>query len=151
MGGMRGRVPGGPGQDRKTRRDWWGVVLDAPEALPLAQFYADLFGWRLDASDPGFVTLDPDEGVAYLAVQTSAGYQPPTWPNVPGRQQMQVHLDIEVSDLSTSVAAAVALGARVAADQPQHDVRVLLDPAGHPFCLYCPGWPALDGPADPPR
>ncbi len=75
---MRGRVPGGPGQDRKTRRDWWGVVLDAPEALPLAQFYADLFGWRLDASDPGFVTLDPDEGVAYLAVQTSAGYQPPT-------------------------------------------------------------------------
>ena len=22
-----------------------------------------------------------------------------------------------------------------------HDVRVLLDPAGHPFCLYCSGWP----------
>jgi len=28
-----------------------------------------------------------------------------------------------------------ALGARVAAFQPQDNVRVLLDPAGHPFCL----------------
>jgi len=24
----------------------------------------------------------------------------------------------------------------VAAFQPQDDVRVMLDPAGHPFCLY---------------
>jgi hypothetical protein len=30
----------------------------------------------------------------------------------------------------------VALGATVAAYQPQDDVRVVLDPAGHPFCLY---------------
>ncbi|HSZ43609.1 MAG TPA: hypothetical protein VK817_26890 [Trebonia sp.] len=28
------------------------------------------------------------------------------------------------------------LGAVVAGFQPQEDVRVLLDPAGHPFCLY---------------
>ncbi len=38
-----------------------------------------------------FVTLDPGEGVAYLAFQTSAGYQRPTWPNEPGRPQMQLH------------------------------------------------------------
>ena len=93
------------------------------------------------AEDPGFVTLDPGEGVSYLAVQTSAGYQPPAWPNEPGRQQMQLHLDIEVANLDEAVAAAVALGATEAAYQPQHDVRVLLDPAGHPFCLYCSGWP----------
>ena len=24
--------------------------------------------------------------------------------------------------------------------QPQDDVRVCLDPAGHPFCLFLPGW-----------
>jgi hypothetical protein len=29
----------------------------------------------------------------------------------------------------------VGLGARVAAFQPKRNVRVLLDPAGHPFCL----------------
>ncbi|MBB6415142.1 hypothetical protein HDC93_000698 [Streptomyces sp. AK010] len=31
---------------------------------------------------------------------------------------------------------AVAAGARLAGHQPQDDVRVLLDPAGHRFCLY---------------
>ncbi|HEY3089759.1 MAG TPA: VOC family protein [Jatrophihabitantaceae bacterium] len=34
-----------------------------------------------------------------------------------------------------SAGSAVALGASVAAYQPQHNVRVLFDPAGHPFCL----------------
>ena len=33
-------------------------------------------------------------------------------------------------------AHAVELGAQEAAFQPQDEVRVLLDPAGHPFCLY---------------
>jgi len=33
------------------------------------------------------------------------------------------------------VAEAVALGASVPTAQPQENVRVLLDPAGHPFCL----------------
>jgi hypothetical protein len=39
-------------------------------------------------------------------------------------------------DLETAVDAAIALGATRAASQPQDDVRVLLDPAGHPFCLW---------------
>jgi hypothetical protein len=30
----------------------------------------------------------------------------------------------------------VTLGAAPAGFQPQDDVRVLLDPAGHPFCLF---------------
>jgi hypothetical protein len=34
------------------------------------------------------------------------------------------------------VAHAVAQGATLAGFQPQEDVRVFLDPAGHPFCLY---------------
>jgi hypothetical protein len=45
---------------------------------------------------------------------------------------MMLHLDIGVRDL----AAAVELGAALPSHQPQADVRVLLDPAGHPFCLY---------------
>jgi hypothetical protein len=28
------------------------------------------------------------------------------------------------------------MGAELACHQPQDDVRVLLDPVGHPFCLY---------------
>ncbi len=47
-----------------------------------------------------------------------------------------MHLDLAVDDLDSSVADALELGARLAEFQPQDDVRVLLDPAGHPFCLY---------------
>jgi hypothetical protein len=49
---------------------------------------------------------------------------------------MMMHLDFEVSDLEAAVGHAVELGAELAEYQPQDNVRVLLDPAGHPFCLY---------------
>lgn len=49
---------------------------------------------------------------------------------------MMMHLDLEVTDLRSAVDHAVALGATVADVQPQADVRVLRDPAGHPFCLF---------------
>jgi Glyoxalase-like domain len=63
-------------------------------------------------------------------------YVRPTWPAGPGDQQMQVHLDIEVDDLEAAGAHAAAAGAVLAEHQPQEDVRVYLDPAGHPFCLW---------------
>jgi hypothetical protein len=46
-----------------------------------------------------------------------------------------MHFDFQVGDLESAVEEAVALGASVATEQPQENVRVLLDPAGHPFCL----------------
>jgi hypothetical protein len=49
---------------------------------------------------------------------------------------MMMHIDVEVDDLDVAVAAALELGATVAEFQPQEAVRVMLDPAGHPFCLY---------------
>lgn len=49
---------------------------------------------------------------------------------------MMAHLDIEVDDLETAGAHAVATGATLAEHQPQENVRVYLDPVGHPFCLY---------------
>jgi hypothetical protein len=57
------------------------------------------------------------------------------WPAVPGQQQMTMHLDIGVEDLEAAVAWALDLGATQAAFQPQAHVRVMLDPAGNPFCL----------------
>jgi hypothetical protein len=52
---------------------------------------------------------------------------------------MMMHLDISVSDLDKAADVAEALGASVAPWQPQDDVRVMIDPEGHPFCLYEPG------------
>lgn len=60
----------------------------------------------------------------------------PVWPPVEGTQHMTMHLDFEGTDLVAAVAHAVELGGTVADFQPQDDVRGILDPAGHPFCLY---------------
>ena len=83
------------------------------------------------------MTLAPSETAGYnLAFATEKDYVRPVWPTEPGKQQMSMHLDIEVDELDEAVDAAVALGAEQAGYQPQETVRVMLDPAGHPFCLY---------------
>jgi catechol 2,3-dioxygenase-like lactoylglutathione lyase family enzyme len=126
MSSMRGR----------TRAQYWGMVLDAPDAPALAGFYARLLGWKITHAEPHHAIVGPPDGVAYLGFQTSPEYVRPVWPPVDGHQQMMMHLDVEVDDLEAAVADALDLGAELAGFQPQDDVRVLLDPAGHPFCLY---------------
>jgi catechol 2,3-dioxygenase-like lactoylglutathione lyase family enzyme len=133
---MRGREQADESTPRMSRHDWWGVVLEAPEAPALARFYATLLGWKIASEKPEYATVGPPDGVAYLGFQTSEGYRPPVWPPADGEQQMMLHLDFEVSDLDAAVAHARELGAREAGFQPQDNVRVMLDPAGHPFCLY---------------
>ncbi len=120
----------------RAREPWWGAVLEAPDPRALAAFYSQLLGWPVASEEPGWVALKPPDGFVYLAFQHADGFVAPVWPPEAGRQRMTMHLDFEVADLTTSVTDAVALGARVATHQPQAHVRVLLDPAGHPFCLY---------------
>ena len=120
----------------RSEARWWGAVLDAPDAAALACFYADLLGWRVAKEEPGWAAVAPPDGVAYLGFQTSPEFVPPVWPPAEGQQQQMMHLDIEVDDLDEAVAGAVEAGATLAEHQPQEDVRVMLDPAGHPFCLY---------------
>jgi len=112
------------------------TVLDAPDAQSLARFYRRLLGWTLTADEPGWAKLDSPRGGAGLSFQTESAYARPTWPAGPGDQQMSMHLDIEVEDLEAAGAHAEAAGATLAEFQPQEDVRVYLDPAGHPFCLW---------------
>ena len=116
-----------------------GIVLDSPSAQELSAFYRRLLGWEVEKDEPDWVKLKPPGGGPGLSFQTEKAYVPPVWPAGPSDQQMQVHLDIEVSDLEAAVAHAVSAGATVAAFQPQEHVRVCLDPAGHPFCLFLRG------------
>ena len=111
------------------------VVLGAPDPRALAAFYQRLLGWSYGAEEDDWVTLRHPEWPFSLGFQREVGHVPPTWPAGLGDQQMQVHLDIEVDDLDAGVAYAVESGATVAEVQPQDDVRVLIDPDGHPFCL----------------
>ena len=112
------------------------TVLDSPNASELAGFYHRLLGWPIGRDEGEWVTLRPPDGGPGLSFQTETAYARPTWPAGPTDQQMQMHLDIEVDDLDAAVAHALSAGATLAEYQPQEDVRVFLDPAGHPFDLW---------------
>ena len=122
-----------------------GPVLDAADPVALARFYEQLLGWTMVAREgprPGYPPEDgwakirsPDQDLK-MEFQWERHYVAPTWPPVPGGQQMMMHLDIEVDDLDAGVRWAIEAGATLAEHQPQDGVRVMLDPAGHPFCLF---------------
>jgi hypothetical protein len=40
----------------------WGVVLDAPDARALAQFYARLLGWTIYKDETNHVIVAPPDG-----------------------------------------------------------------------------------------
>lgn len=121
----------------RTRTQWWGTVLDAPDGPALARFYERLLGWTIFNESEGWADLAPSQDAGYnLAFATEPNYARPVWPTDPGKPQMSMHLDIEVDDLDEAIVYAVECGAELAEHQPQERVRVMLDPAGHPFCLY---------------
>ncbi len=116
-----------------------GIVLDSPDAQELCAFYQRLLGWTVKSSEPDWARLNAPDGGPGLSFQTEKNYRRPQWPAGPDAPQMQVHLDILVEDLDAAVRHASEAGAVQAEYQPQDGVRVFLDPAGHPFCLFLPG------------
>jgi catechol 2,3-dioxygenase-like lactoylglutathione lyase family enzyme len=121
------------------------AVLGSPKPRALASFYERLLGSTRAADElakpgapleDGWVMLRPPSGGTGLSFQYEPDYVPPTWPTTPGEQQMMVHLEIAVDDLDEGVAWAREAGAVPADRQPQKHVRVMLDPDGHPFCLF---------------
>ena len=107
------------------------VVLDCPDAEQLARFYGALLDWEVTVS-PGWAEARADYGQC-LCFQQVDGYAPPAWPGQDHPQQL--HLDVVVDDLDEAERETLALGATRADHQPGTRFRVLLDPAGHPFCL----------------
>ncbi len=113
-----------------------GVTLNSPNPPELARFYARLLGWEITEDEGGWVTLPNPNGGIGLNVHIDEVYERPVWPSERGRQQMQAHLEVRVDDLEAGSAHAQACGATLAEYQPQDDVRVHLDPDGHPFCIF---------------
>lgn len=112
------------------------VCIDCADAHAMADFYGRLLGWPTTASEPNWVLMRDPAGGTGLSFQAEPDYRAPTWPEQADGQDKMLHLDIQVDDLDAAVEHAVAAGARLAEHQPQDRVRVLLDPAGHPFCLF---------------
>ncbi len=114
---------------------WWGAAIEAPDPSALARFYSELLDWPVTHQEPGTTVLGAPEGSIFMVFQLATDYQAPVWPPAGDQQRPMMHMDFQVGDLESAVTEAVALGAVLAAHQPQENVRVLLDPAGHPFCL----------------
>ena len=110
-----------------------GVSLDCADPAALADFYRQMLDLEISYSTDDFVFVGEmgPTGLGFVRVDK---YVPPTWPSndVP----KQGHMEFAVDDLDTSEAALLKLGATKPDEQPQPDRwRVLLDPAGHPFCI----------------
>jgi catechol 2,3-dioxygenase-like lactoylglutathione lyase family enzyme len=109
------------------------VVLDCGDPTSLARFYQELTGMEVSYSVDDFVGLTGGSG-SDLGFQRVDGYRAPQWPDQDVPQQF--HLDFGVADLDAAETLALGLGATTPDHQPGgRRWRVLLDPAGHPFCL----------------
>ena len=123
------------------------VTIASPDPRGHAAFYARLLGVAISSTHPPRPGGPPESGWAQIRATPGVGmtlnfefegdYCPPIWPTRPGEQQIQAHLDLRVDDLDAAVAWAVDAGATLVEFQPQNDVRVLRDPTGHLFCLFC--------------
>ena len=108
------------------------IALDCADPSPLGTLWAELLGGEVAFTSADFVAVKTDRG--WLAAVRVEDYRAPSWPD--GVIPKQMHLDLAVDDLDRAEAEALRLGAVRAHDQPSPDRwRVLLDPAGHPFCL----------------
>lgn len=121
--------------ESRTGGMWWGTAIECPDPAALARFYSDLVGWPVVHEEPGTAIVASSPQGPFVVFQHAEGYRPPVWPPVEGEQRPMMHFDFQVGTLDDAVAEAVALGASVAQFQPQPNVRVMFDPAGHPFCL----------------
>ena len=106
--------------------------MDCSDPSVLAEFWAALLGGEVTHRNDEFCAVTADGGML-VAVKVQ-DYEAPTWPDPTVPKQMHLHL--KVDDLDAAQTDAVRVGARVASEQtnPEH-WRILLDPAGHPFCL----------------
>lgn len=107
------------------------ITLDCADPAASGAFWSALLGWQVAASSEDYAMLTgPSHALGFGRVED---YQPPAWPNDHGSKQF--HFDLAVDDLDAAQQTAVELGATVVDPQPGDTWRVLLDPAGHPFCL----------------
>jgi hypothetical protein len=108
------------------------ISLDTDDPATLAEFYQNLLGYEAVFTSDDFIAL---KGAGSgISVQRVADYVAPDWPENSVPKQM--HLDIAVKDLDDAQNAAIAIGASRGSSQPSPETwRVLLDPAGHPFCI----------------
>ena len=121
------------------------VVLDCTDARALAEFYRQLLDLHYRPGDepPGtadWLVLRGGAGGVQLAFQQVEALPEATWPEGPVPQQLHLDLTVgSIADLDAHHARALSLGARMLLDRhddPEEQIYVYADPAGHPFCIF---------------
>jgi glyoxalase superfamily protein len=94
--------------------DLAAVIIDCRDASSMLAFYQAACGGKIVRGNNDLVWLKV--GGVRVLFREVADYQAPTWPSsdIP----MQMHLDFFADDLDVTEALVV-----------------MLDPAGHPFCI----------------
>ena len=112
------------------------IVLDCPDPLALATFYGTMLDWKVDTANfdesDGWIDVKADYGQC-LSFQGVEDYKAPSGPARTCRSRCT-----STSSSTTSTRPrrpCIALGATKHEHQPGTTFRVMLDPAGHPFCL----------------
>lgn len=116
------------------------VVLDSDHADELSVFYEKLLGWTRFPGEEFTVLANMTQNgfPAWITFQQVDNYTPPVWPATAEQQQQMAHLDFHVRDVEAAVAYALSCGATMSETQCEDGWRVMIDPAGHPFCLLPP-------------
>ncbi len=111
------------------------MTLDSPNPRQLARFYQHVVGGEVFSDNEDFVVLEGER--IRLDFQRVANPSPVPWPDAASPRR--VHLDFVVEDIDATEARLTAIGATRPAFQPGGQrFRVLVDPAGHVFCLASP-------------
>jgi hypothetical protein len=107
--------------------------VDCADHTALANFYRQAIGAEVTRTTEDSSWL---QGPRRLTIfRTVPDFVPPTWP-APDRP-IQAHADYWVDDLETAHRELEKLGATTPDYQPErpNGLIVMLDPAGHPFCI----------------
>jgi predicted enzyme related to lactoylglutathione lyase len=108
------------------------VNLDCEDPRALAEFYHEVLGWQVTHSEDTYAMIT--DGGTSIGFGRVEGYRPPAWPDEDAAKRY--HLDLSVDDLDEAEARCQKVGATRPDFQPGGDRwRVLIDPAGHPFCI----------------
>lgn len=127
----------------------YSFTIDCVDPKRLAGFYADLLKWEIVFADEDYAAVaspgSKQGSYPGILFQRNPDYIPPVWPEVSTAQQQMAHLDLAVNDMERAVRHATACGATTANEQFSDDWTVMIDPAGHPFCL-CDMKPIMESP-----
>jgi catechol 2,3-dioxygenase-like lactoylglutathione lyase family enzyme len=121
---------------------WNGVSIDCgPDNFEdMITLYRDMLGLKVAEREERWAALVDPLGDKCVNIGVHDWYEPPVWPEVRPEQTKMMHFEVRVNDVPAAVTRAVSFGAREAPHQPPNRdatrLRVMLDPAGHPFCLW---------------